>query len=142
VAHGTTAPVKLLPDAGRPFKELAEHSPHISMNGELAYEVDISETFGVVVESGCESRWLIFLERTSHLGSEFAKLSSVEARNYLISNVEKLPPQLTAAARKRDLVIDHISALPCWIFRYGGTPQFVSEQLLRFVASQRQEEHV
>jgi hypothetical protein len=139
VAHGTSAPVKLLPDADQHFQALAECSPHISMNGELAYEVDIIETFGVAVECGCEPRWLIFLERVLPPGSEFSKLSSSEARDYLTSNIERLPSQLDKAARNRDQLIEAISALPCWTFRYGGTPQFASEQLVKFVADRRHE---
>ena len=64
VAHGTSAPVKLLPDAVEHFQNLQGHSLQTSMNGELAYEVDIAEAFGAQVERACEPRWLMFLERT------------------------------------------------------------------------------
>src|SRR5438270_9079634 len=40
VAHGTSAPVKLMPDAVGHFQSLQGHSLQRSMNGELAYEVD------------------------------------------------------------------------------------------------------
>ncbi len=139
MAHGTSAPVKLLPDAVRHFKNLNRHSPQISMNGELAYEVDIVETFGGNVKRGCEPRWLVFLERMQWAGSEFDELSSVEARRYLDSNVERLPVQLAEAAERRRQIIESISNLPCWRFRYGGTPQFATEQVRKFVAERRQE---
>src|ERR1700733_3080571 len=105
VAHGTSAPVKLLPDAVKHFQSLRRHSLQTSMNGELAYEVDIANTFGAQVERGCEPRWLVFLERGQEAGSEFIPLSSADARAYLNSNVEKLPPQLPDAAAMRELTI-------------------------------------
>ena len=139
VAHGTSAPVKLLPDAVRHFQSLQRHSVQTSMNGELAYEVDIAETFGAQVERECEPRWLVFLERTQHAGSEFTPMSSADARAYLNSNVEKLPPQLPDAAAMRELTIERVSLLPCWRFRYGGTPQFAAKELREFVVNHQQE---
>jgi hypothetical protein len=139
VAHGTSAPVKLLPDAVRHFRSLQRYSLQTSMNGELAYEVDIAETFGAQVERECEPRWLVFLERTQHAGSEFTPMSSADARSYLNSSVEKLPPQLPDAAAMRERTIERVSLLPCWRFRYGGTPQFAAKELREFVVNHQQE---
>jgi hypothetical protein len=139
LAYGTSAPVKLLPDAATHFHELDQYRPHISMNGELAYEVGMSEAFGATIEHGCEPRWLVFLQRMQSLGSSFAKLSSVEAKNYLVSNVERLPSQLVEADEKRRHIIDRIAGLPCWSFQYGGTPQFASERLREFVVTRNEE---
>jgi len=138
VAHGTAAPVKLLPDAARHFERLGRHEVHISMNGELAYEVDVKDVFGARVESGCEPRWLLFLERTERAEGEFIRLSSDKARKYLDSSVERLPERLSLASDTRQSIIESISRLPCWNFRYGGTPQFATEQLYQFIARQRQ----
>jgi hypothetical protein len=138
VAHGTSAPVKLLPDAVNHFQALQKHSLQTSMNGELAYEVDIVEAFGAQVERGCEPRWLIFLERTPYPGGEFTSMSATAARSYLNSSVERLPPQLSKAAEMREHIIEKVSQLPSWRFRYGGTPQFATEQLREFVLHRRQ----
>jgi hypothetical protein len=138
-AHGTSAPVKLLPDAVRHFPSLHSHSLQTSMNGELAYEVDIVEAFGAQVERGCEPKWLIFLERMPYPGGDFTSMSGTAAGNYLNSSVERLPTQLSEAAKMREQMIEKISQLPCWHFRYGGTPQFAAEQLREFVAHRRQE---
>jgi hypothetical protein len=138
-AHGTSAPVKLLPDAVIHFQILQSYSLDISMNGELAYEVDVAETFGVQVERECEPRWLIFLDRMQRAGSEFIPMSSSEARGYLKSSVERLPAQLHEAAMMREHTIESMSRLPCWYFRYGGTPQFAAKELLEFVLHRRQE---
>ncbi len=142
VAHGTSAPVKLLPDAVSHFKLLHAHTLHISMNGELAYEVDIAEAFGAQVQRECEPRWLIFLERTQDAGFEFTPVPSSEARNYVGSSVERLPVQLLNAAKVREQTIESVSLLPCWRFRYGGTPQFAARQLREFVVARRQEVYV
>jgi len=139
VAHGTSAPVKLLPDAVKHFHDLHRHSLQTSMNGELAYEVDIAETFGARVERECKPRWLIFLERTQQRGAEFTSMSAAEARRYLNSNVESLPMQLSEAAAIRGRTIESVSLLPCWRFRYGGPPQFAAKELREFVANRKQE---
>jgi hypothetical protein len=139
VAHGTSAPVKLLPDAVKHFECLREHIVHRSMNGELAYEVDIAEAFGAQVERECEPRWLIFLERMHRVGAELTPMSSAETRSYVSSSVERLPKQLQEAAALRRQTIESVSMLPCWRFRYGGTPQFAAQQLRKFVVHRRQE---
>jgi hypothetical protein len=139
VAHGTSAPVKLLPDAVEHFRSLQEHSLQRSMNGELAYEVDIAEAFGARIERSCQPRWLIFLERTQRAGAVFTPMSSTEARSYVNSSVERLPPQLCEAVAMREQTIESVALLPSWRFRYGGTPQFAAKELRQFVVHRRQE---
>src|SRR6266478_2240716 len=138
VAHGTSAPVKLLPDAVEHFRRLQGHSLQRSMNGELAYEVDIAEAFGARVERACEPRWLVFLERTQEAGAVFAPISSAEARSYVNSSVERLPLQLPEAIAMREQTIERVAMLPGWRFRYGGTPQFAAKELREFVVHRRQ----
>jgi hypothetical protein len=142
VAHGTSAPVKLLPDAVGHFQSLQGHSLRRSMNGELAYEVDIAEAFGARIERACEPRWLIFLERTQGAGAVFAPISSAEARSYVNSSVERLPPQLYEAVAMRQQTIERVASLPSWRFRYGGTPQFAAKAVLEFVVHRRREIYV
>jgi hypothetical protein len=142
VAHGTSAPVKLLPDAVEHFRTLLGYRLRKSMNGELAYEVDIAEAFGARVERACEPRWLIFLERTQEGGADFTPMPSAEARSYLNSSVERLPPQLREAVAMREQTIEQVARLPSWRFRYGGTPQFAATELRRFVVHRKQEIYV
>jgi hypothetical protein len=142
VAHGTSAPVKLLPDAVGHFRSLQRHCLRRSMNGELAYEVDIAEAFGARVERACKPRWLIFLERTQAAGAVFAPMLPAEARSYVHSSIERLPPQLYEASAMRELTIERVALLPSWRFRYGGTPQFAAKELLEFVVHRRQEIYV
>jgi hypothetical protein len=140
-AHGTSAPVKLLPDAVEHFQHLQGHSLQTSMNGELAYEVDIAQAFGAQVKRACEPRWLIFLERTQRAGAVFTAMSSTEARTYLYSSVERLPLQLPEAAAMREQMIENVALLPVWRFQYGGTPQFAARELREFVVHRRQESY-
>jgi hypothetical protein len=142
VAHGTSAPVKLLPDAVGHFQNLQRHRLQRSMNGELAYEVDIAEAFGARVERACEPRWLIVLERTQHAEAIFTPMSSTEARSYVSSSVERLPRQLHEAIAMRQRTIESVVLLPSWRFRYGGTPQFAANELREFVVHRRQEIYV
>ncbi len=139
VAHGTAAPVKLLPDAANHFPSLKSQSLQTSMNGELAYELNIAETFNAHVEKTCEPRWLVFLERITQPRVEFDSVPSSKARLYLTSSVERLPSQLSEAAARRDLVIESVSRLPCWLLRYGESPQLVAKHLRQFVADRKRE---
>lgn len=132
-AHGTSAPVKLLPDAKRHFARLEGESVGESMNGEIAYEVDAETVFGANVARHCEPRWVMFLERFSGEGSEFIPLQAEASRVYLESSVERLPAQLTEASERRARIIDRVSELQCWRFRYGGSPQFAAQRLREFV---------
>jgi hypothetical protein len=118
---------------------LQEHRLQTSMNGELAFEVDIAEAFGAQVERTCEPRWLIFLERMQRHGSEFVPMSSADARSYINSCVERLPAQLSEAAAMREQAIESVTRLPCWRFQYGGTPQFAAKILQEFVIDRRSE---
>jgi hypothetical protein len=142
VAHGTSAPVKLLPDATAHFEVLRDRRLRTSMNGELAYELDAEEAFSVHVERECEPRWFILLERMLPSGVEFTPLSSAECRSYVTSCIETLPAQLHEASAIRSETIDRVALLPCWRFRYGGTPQFAARELHKFVQHCRQEEYV
>jgi hypothetical protein len=139
MAFGTSAPVKLLPDAASHFPNLTRYDLQKSMNGELAYEVDIVEAFNARVEKACEPRWLMFLERLPHSEVEFVPIESSIARNYLNSSVETLPIELSEASAMRSLTLEVVSKLPCWLLRYGGTPQVAAEHLSVFVASRKQE---
>jgi hypothetical protein len=139
VAHGTSAPIKLLPDAASHFPNLTRYDLQTSMNGELAYEIDIAETFGARIERACEPRWLMFLERKQQPGAKLTPMASGKARSYLDSSVERLPVQLSEASAVRNLTIEDVSRLPCWLLQYGGTPQFAAQHLREFVASRKQE---
>jgi hypothetical protein len=135
-AHGMAAKLKLLPDAASHFPNLSDQLASPALNGELAYQVT-ADVFGSTARRTSVPRWGIFLERTSEPGCEFAKTTVEEARTYLNSSVERLPPQLDEVFHARARILDQIADLPWWVFRYGGTPHFAAQQLRSFV-SQKQ----
>ena len=138
-AYGTSAPMKLLPDAYRHCELLSSKPLERSMSGELVYGVDARVVFGATVARRCDPRWLVFLERFSGRGSEFVSLRKLEAQAYLESSVERLPEQLVEARATRANIIDVVSRLPCWTFRYGGSPQYAALELRAFVEARRKE---
>jgi GTPase SAR1 family protein len=139
VAHGTSAPVRLLPDGVLHFQSLQRHCLQMSMCGELAYEIDIAEAFGARVQRECEPKWLLFLEKRHRAGTEFEPMSIAETRSCLSCSVERPPVQLPEAAAVREEMIRGLSLLPAWRFRYGGTPQFAAKELREFVVNRQQE---
>jgi hypothetical protein len=138
-ANGTAARVKLLPDAARHFPALAAHVTHISMNGELAYEVHAEETFGARLQQQSRPRMLVFFRRTAEPVSRFSPLESSAARLYMERSVERLPPQLAEAAALRNTLMERVAALPCWSFECGGPPAFIAQQLEAFFEERRKE---
>ena len=64
-------------------------------------------------------------------------MSPGHARLGFHASVERLPDQLAEAIAVRSQIIEQITCLPSWKFRYGGTPQFAAEEILGFVSNQR-----
>jgi hypothetical protein len=137
LAHGLSAPIKLLPNAIAHFPLLAGHALVTALNGELAYEVG-ADTFGGAIVRSCVPLYCIFLERDARFTSSFAPMSVEDVRSGFRSSVERLPSLLADAARTRSKIIEQLAGLPCWTFRYAGTPQFAAQEILSFVFSQSQ----
>lgn len=121
VAHGLRAPVKLLPDAARYFHELHAIETHISMNGELAYEFDPAKVMNIEVLDHCSPSELIFIERSDVI--DYCRMSRELPSTYFTTNAERLPEQLPEARKSRQQILERLSALPCYLFRYRGSPQ-------------------
>jgi hypothetical protein len=136
-AHGTAARVKLLPDAGRHFPLLNEYKTHVSMNGEIAFEVRADEAFGARLEMRCRPRMLVFYCRNTEPVGRFTRLDRSVARQYMESNVERLPVELGEAAEVRSALMDSVSGLPCWKFECGGRPDWIARELEHFFEAQR-----
>ena len=137
LAHGLSARIKLLPDAIAHFPLLAGHPLVTALNGELAYEVG-ADTFGGAIVRSCKPLCCIFLERDAQFTSSFARMNVEHVRLGFQSSVERLPSLLADAARTRSKIIEQLACLPCWMFRYRGTPQFAAQEILSFVSNQTQ----
>jgi hypothetical protein len=132
VAHGLFAPIKLLPEALRFFDELRELTPAISLNGELAYEVEPVRFAGALAKNTSRPRWLFFLERTFTPGCQFVSCSAAWAADFFETSAERLPDELVDAKALRSSVIQTLSHLPSWIVRTGENPQRTAEAIHQF----------
>ena len=128
-AWGLPTPLKLLPDAVTFFPELADARPAKSLNGELAFEVDPTEVFGVRREQGCEPRWLVLLERRAGSGQVFQAVGHEDGLAHLEKDLLREEPAAMQAQRD---VIAMLVAGQCARFRYGGDPQAAAEALERY----------
>jgi hypothetical protein len=136
LAFGLRAPVKLLPDAVRHFPELRPLTPSRTTNGEIAFEVAANEMFHVPMASRCRPAAFVFLERMPDGTPTMVRASRSFVQEYVSNSVERLPKELTEATAARQRVIDGLVELPCWIYRYSGTPQAGAAYLARFIAEQ------
>lgn len=135
LACGLQVPVKLLPDAVRHFPELRPLTPIRTSNGEIAFEVHAKEMFHVPIASRCTPRAFVFLERLPEGWPEMVPAPRSFVQEYVHNSVERLPKDLAEASDVRQRMIDVLSGLPCWIYRYSGAPQAGAEYLARFFES-------
>jgi hypothetical protein len=133
-AWGLPTPVKLLPDAVKYFPQLAALEPAISQNGELAFEVDPVETFGVSRSLSCEPRWLVFVERTQEPCAVFKPIGSAEAASRLAADLEMLPSRISYQREHQLATIKALVNRDCWVLRHGMTPSSVARELAEFCA--------
>jgi hypothetical protein len=132
LAWGLPTPVKLLPDTVRYFPQLINVRPTLSLNGELAYEVDPVTIFGADRSSCCEAEWLVFIERTEAPRAVFRPISSKEAFSRFASELERLPACISDL---RDLQLRTIKTLvdrECWVLNHGLTPALIAQELSDF----------
>jgi hypothetical protein len=132
VAWGLTSPLKLLPDAVEHFPELAGFQPGVSSNGEVAYEIDPEEALGLRRSPCVEPRWLVFLERREGAGIDLIGVRPAEAAARLERDLEDLPDVVSGTREYLLGTIESLVRRPCWLLRYGETPQAVAQAISRF----------
>lgn len=135
IAHGLSAPVKLLADCAGFFPELASLTPASALNGELAYQVN-PEFFGCRATEISSPKWIFFLERTCASGCRMIPCRSEYARTFFQEGAERLPDELPEAKSNRAAVIRALSARPGWIIRTGETPQATAQALDAFLCEE------
>jgi hypothetical protein len=133
VADGLSAPIKLLPDSARFFPELRRRTPHKTMNGEMAFEIDPDKFHPDAALSSCSPKWIFFLERTATPGCRFVPCSSAYTKQFFKSNAERLPEELPEARERRSEIIDQLSESPSWILRSGDDPHQTAEAIEQFL---------
>lgn len=133
LAWGLGTPLKLVPSALEHFPELARLKPGISLNGELAYEVQPEQVFRIRRCQRVEPHWLMVLERCEYATFALSEISPVDAATRLEADLERLPANVSGA---RDFLVKTIRLLvqrPCWMLRYGGKPRVVAQAVLQWL---------
>jgi hypothetical protein len=127
-------PVKLLPDAAAFFPELLALKPHVSLNGEVAFEPDPERVFGVRRALECEPRWLVFVERRSEPGHRLARTAPAEAAARLELDLEAMPPEFASLSARQSQIVRDLASRECWTLEHGETPDRAAEILARLCA--------
>ncbi|HTQ96264.1 MAG TPA: hypothetical protein VMH89_05635 [Candidatus Acidoferrum sp.] len=133
MAHGLSTNIKLLPDAARFFPELQEFTPHVSLNGEIAFEVDPARGMRFLVKDTSRPKHIFFLERNSASGCQVVPCTSEHVRSYFERSSERLPNELAEARVFRSSVIRSLSNYPSWIVRTGESPQKTAAAMEKFL---------
>jgi hypothetical protein len=131
-AWGLPTPIKLLPDAVKYFPQLLHLEPDLSLNGELSFEVDPSETFSVNRCSSCVPRWIVFMERTPKGGAVFERITSSEAASRFASDLELLPSCISSQRDHQHETIKELSRRECWVLRHGMDLASITQRLAEF----------
>jgi len=131
-AWGLPTPVKLLPDAIKYFPQLTDAQIAPSLNGELAYEVDPVEMFGVDRSLFCEPKWLVFVERTEDTGTLFKRISSDDAFRRFAEELEELPADISSMRKQQLQTIRALVNRECWVLQHRLPPSAVAERLAEF----------
>jgi hypothetical protein len=132
-AWGLPTPVKLLPDAVRHFPKLRNNTAGISLNGEIAHEVDPSELFGVDRSLDCDPGWLVFIERAANSNPMFSRITPADAASRLEVDLETQPPCLAHLREYQMNTIDALVDRDCWVLRHGIPPTPLAEELIKFL---------
>jgi hypothetical protein len=133
VAHGMFAPLKLLPDTIRYFPELRDSAPERTLNGEIAHEVDPVRMFRSKVRGFSHPKWVLILERTHVPGCSFVPCRPEYLTQFFEKNAERLPQELSQAARTRSGIFQNLAACDCWILRTGEDPMSTAAAIDEFL---------
>ena len=126
--------LKLLPDALRHFPELMQMQPAVSLNGELAYEIEPESVFGVRRSACAEPKWLVFLERQDTPVFSLSQVTPRKAAAEFEEHVEYYVDH--GLSEGRDLLVrtlEGLSRLSCWRLRHGREPASVAQALVQFL---------
>jgi hypothetical protein len=134
LAWGLPTPLKLLPDACTFFHELAGLQPAVSMNGELAYEIEPELVFPVRRSFSCDPRCVVFLERKGAPGVRISPMAPVEAAQRFQAFLEDLPVELTRYRAAQNQVVEALVKRPCWLLSYSASPQETARFLTELYA--------
>jgi hypothetical protein len=134
LACGLPTPLKLLPDSPAHFPELIHMRPQISLNGELAYEIEPESVFGIRRISSVEPQWLIVLERQVSPRCTLTRLSQGEAAAEFQEHADYFADHGLSEGRELLVkTVGRLAQLSCWRLQYGGQPADVARSLAEFL---------
>jgi hypothetical protein len=129
-AFGLPIPVKLLPESSAFFPDLLAYSPDVSLNGEVAYEVDPEECFGVKRILRCPLKAVVLLERVDKRGCSIVSISSDEGFRHLAAEVEPLEGLLASCYSQQLRQIQRtVNGVPCYRISFNDHPENVARAL-------------
>jgi hypothetical protein len=129
LAWAMPRPLKLRHEAAAWFDELRDREPLDVQNGELVFHCDPNHRFGRQRSPECEPRLLVFLDRRESPVFRMTRMAANEARSRIEPDLMAEAPE---AVEKQAETINQLLALPCWHLKYGGRPQVIAEQLVRY----------
>lgn len=132
VACGLGIPFKLLPDAARFFGGLPHHQIAPSMNGELAYQVDLDHFASRSIKQSVP-RHLFMLERRPSGPSDFRRMSPHSVQDFFEQSSEPFPKVLSHGHKFRSQILSQVANLQCWQFTYSGSPHDAAASIRRFI---------
>jgi hypothetical protein len=127
-AWGLPTQLKLRGDAAAWFPDLRDHELTDAQNGEQVFRLQPEHQLGLSRIQVCEPRWVVFLERGQIPEFQLSRISSSAAAEFVQGG---LMAELPEAIEKQSATIAKLLELPCWLLRYGGSPQVVSSELAR-----------
>ena len=134
-AYGVPVPVKLMPAARQFFPELLRLSPTVSLNGELAFEVDPCALFSASSTFSCTPERIIFLRRRPRMRPQWSRLSPAHVENQFRPALERMPEVLHRARDEQHGIIAAVAQLESWSLICGGDPHQIAAEIENFIAS-------
>jgi hypothetical protein len=134
-AHGVPVPIKLLPPAQQFFPELLRLAPAVSLNGELAFEVDPAAVFSVGRAFTCTPARFIFLDRRLGATARWLRLSPAQVENQFRPALERMPDCLRSARDSQHEIISSLGQVESWLLTCGGDPHQIAAEIDAFRAS-------
>jgi hypothetical protein len=129
LAWGIPRPLKLRREAALWFEGFRGREPLDVQNGEYVFHWERPLKLDGEDSHECEPRLLVFLERHQHPGFDMSLINRAEARSRIEQDLLAEAPD---AVLKQAETIDRLLTLPCRRLRFGGRPQSVAQQLLRY----------
>jgi hypothetical protein len=130
---GMRTSIKLMPDAARYFPELSRLSLAPALNGELSFEVEPWNVFGVDRAIEAEPKAIVLLERDSRpcLGPrcQVRRCDPEQTRTALLRDLEEQPAEANGGNYACLSLMESLCAIPSLNARFCGHPAEVAAQL-------------